>query len=38
VTIQAPPMPKKPPLTPTENPISTSPGQKSITPAIGMYM
>jgi len=38
VTIQAPPIPKKPPMTPTEKPISTRPGQKIWTPAIGMYI
>jgi hypothetical protein len=38
VTIHAPPIPKKPPMTPTENPISTIPGQNIVTPAIGMYM
>jgi hypothetical protein len=38
VTIHAPPIPKKPPITPTENPINTRPGQKIVTPAMGMYM
>jgi len=38
VTIQAPPIPKKPPMMPTPRPRMTSPGQKISTPAIGMVM
>jgi hypothetical protein len=37
VTIQAPPIPKNPPMVPTENPINTKPGQNIFSPAIGMY-
>jgi hypothetical protein len=38
VTIHAPPIPKKPPMVPTEKPIKTKPGQNMLTPAMGMYM
>ena len=38
VTIHAPPMPKNPPMTPTEKPMSTRPGHSIFTPAMGMYM
>src|SRR5271157_4580055 len=38
VTIQAPPMPKKPPMHPTENPMSTIPGHHIVTPAMGIYI
>jgi len=33
VTIHAPPMPKNPPITPTENPMSKRPGQNILMPA-----
>ena len=36
VTIQAPPMPKKPPMMPTPTPRMIRPGQKILTPAMGM--
>ena len=36
VTIQAPPMPKKPPMMPTPIPRMMRPGQKILTPAMGM--
>jgi hypothetical protein len=38
VTIQAPPIPKNPPIHPTEKPIKTNPGQKMSTPEMGIYI
>jgi hypothetical protein len=36
VTIQAPPIPKKPPIIPTPIPRITRPGQNTVTPEMGI--
>jgi hypothetical protein len=36
VTIQAPPIPKNPPMMPTPTPRITRPGQKIVTPEMGI--